>query len=138
MPQEIIKPLVQHALDVAGLYKQNAALHRGLPDRPPRLVVDDSATSPPAPVTIPFVGQPATIPVAPPTQPSMASQLARIGLIVAATLGGGGLGGAALNYWLRPPGQTPPVQPVDPPAATGSLLQYLEDQGYHLPLEDRR
>lgn len=126
---------VQHALDVAQLYKDNCALARGIPQALPRLHIgEDPKPVPPAPVAQTAVQQPQPI-VAQlvDSQPKRTDWIVPTVLTAASLLGGAGLGGIA-TYLLSPRSESTTViqQPQDE-----SLLQYLEDRGLHLPTEKR-
>lgn len=126
---------VQHALDVAQLYKDNCALSRGIPQALPRLRIAEE-TLPPATAQQPIVPQIVTPPpaVQPVDQPvKRGDWILPTALTAASLLGGAGVGGLA-TYLLSPRSDSTTViqQPQD-----GSLLQYLEDKGLHLPPEKR-
>lgn len=130
---------VQHALDVAQLYKDNCALARGIPQALPRLHVGEDPKPQPA-MAIATTVQPLQPHAAQPvvaqlvdSQPKQTDWIVPTVLTVASLLGGAGFGGVA-TYLLSPRSESTTViqQPQD-----ASLLQYLEDQGLHLPAEKR-
>lgn len=131
MSTDIVTPVMQHALDVGRLYLQNATLKQGVPERPGRLYVG------PAPAPANSGGAPAAVEGASPV-PDLAAGLWRRAMLATAAaglLGGAGLGAVALHVLGQ---RSPPPPVVQPGAATpatqhGSLLQYLEDGGFHLP-----
>ena len=140
--------------------RENASVRRAIPWREHDDVPIIPMTSPPVsaiPVEVNVkhdYGTPPSVP-ATPSQPTT-THPAIPAWVKAAILSGGGLlvgaGGLYLvNYLNRPQPQSPPtpivvderpttapllptVDPDIPPTTeTGSLLQYLEDEGYHLP-----
>jgi hypothetical protein len=102
---------------IAKWWLRNAMIRHGHP--PESIPVLDTNPTPP--------------PAATATTASTASTLAKLAIpaLLAATTGAGGL--AAYNWWTSP--SDPPVatQPTTP--NDGSLYQYLEDNGYHLPVK---
>lgn len=137
-------------LRIANLFEQNCALKHGLPKvgGPDRVGADEQPT-PPAVVNITNEIPAATAANESPSPLGATEAVAAAGSLagraapwlVAAALGGGGLAGYGINALLRDDPSpkvvaTPPiVAPTAPPAAPldGSLLQWLEDQGHHLP-----
>jgi hypothetical protein len=127
-------------------------LQRGVPNDPDRIVIDQFKTEQTEPSQ-----QPPSVPVPPapdrvivtpvPTtagpQGSLLSGAFRSLLPLALAAATGGLGSAALGYLFSPKitgpvtNDTTIVRPVQPAVKDGSLLQYLEDKGYHLPPEKR-
>lgn len=135
MPLPIKTAVMQHALDVAQLVKDNSVLKLGLPQKYPRLVIGDDVAAEPA--STPHVSsssvavdvtatQPTT--VAAPVQPlSGWKKWAGIAALAAT-----GLAGAAVAGYLWKPKSTTVIE-----QGKESLLQSLEDRGYHLPPDKR-
>lgn len=137
--------LLQHALNMGDLFAQNAALMRGLPDKPPRPTLRVGPDLPLPPLTLRLetnqplatanaTANPATVaPLPPPAQAAPASGwLKNAAMVAALAAGTGGLGGLA-GYLMQPSstGQTINVQ------SDQGLLQYLQEQGYHLPAKGK-
>ena|SRR3990167_8703568 len=138
--------LIQHALDLGYMFRQNMAVKHGLP-APSRAMFPDAEPDPPQPLTLRLettqplatataTANPAEVsqPPAPPTAPAAPQPTANgwaknAALIAALAAGTGGLGTAA-GYFMRPSesGPTINVQPNDQ-----GLLQWLQENGYHLP-----
>lgn len=145
MSADMKTAVMQHALNMGDLFAQNAALVHGLPDKPPRptlKVTPDgpltlrletnqplaTATATAHPAEVAPTSSPATAPVA----NSASGWLKNAAMIAALTATGGGLGTAA-GYFMRPAGgPTINVQQSDQ-----GLLQYLQEQGYHLPAKGK-
>lgn len=118
----------QHVLNLATAFEDNCRLKNGIPGPSEKLRVGETQAAPPtAPpqVAVPVVSIPAQ-----PAKPSsdLLKNLA-MGTIGLSSLGGLGLG--VFNA-MRPPQTTVIEQPAQP-AQTGSLYQYLQDGGYHVP-----
>lgn len=148
--------LIQHALDLGYEFRQNMALKHGLPE-PSRTILPPSEPPPPAqPVVVrlettqPLATATATAQPQPVTQTPMPSapvaentgELAaapapinwakRAALLAALAAGSGGAGYALSQFAQGDSGPTVNVQ-----AADQSLLNWLQERGYHLPPGNR-
>ncbi len=118
--------IANEALALSHQFRENLALKHGLPkpNGPQRVSLDQPYTAAPAASGSPSPG--ATVPATAKVDKSLVSRVAPW-LLTAAI--GGPLGALAYSALTK---DTPVVeQPKD-----GSLLQYLEDQGFHLPEGD--
>lgn len=119
------------------MFRQNSAMQRGLPNCNPARTV--ASVEPPRqdPPVVNITNQIPAAPAAPSSSPGTVavettSSLARTAApYVLTALGAGGLAAGA-SYFLRD-NPAPPVPVVQPAGNDGSLLQYLQDQGKHLP-----
>jgi hypothetical protein len=137
---EMQTAIVQSALDTAQLFKDNMALARNLPQAS-RIVVDPPREPGPIRVQLesnqPLATATANAPASPIVQAATtagASSLAKTAAIVGLSLlGGGGIAalGTGLGAYMNRPAQ--PAVPVVNVQGDASLLQHLEEQGYHLP-----
>lgn len=132
--------LIQHALDLGYMFRQNMAVKHGLP-APSRAIFPAAEPDPPPPLTLRLettqplaTANPAEVTQSPPAvavvpQPAANGWAKNAALLAALAAGTGGLGTAA-GYFMRPSvsGPTINVQPNDQ-----GLLQWLQEQGYHLP-----
>lgn len=154
MSADVQTAVLNEAFELAHMFRENAALKHGLPNCPAAqrvksLIEADQPDPPPPPV----VNITNNIPARDSTSAADAAQesptpgdygvaSAKSGsllkaaapwLLTAATAGGVGAG---VNYWLR---DKPVVMPSPAPVAQraadqdGSLLQFLQDAGKHLP-----
>ena len=145
MSADVKTALMQHALNVGHAFLQNAMWHRQLPDMPPRPTLKMTPDAPISPLTLRLetnqplatanaTANPATVaPLPPPAQTAPANGwLKKAAAIAALAAGTGGLGGLA-GYLMQPSstGQTINVQ------SDQGLLQYLQEQGYHLPAKGK-
>lgn len=147
MSAEAKRAVIQSALDSAYVFKQNAVLRNALPECPPRQVIPAEPPPDPGPVILrldtggtPLATASAT---AHPSQPSpngtaQAPAADKWGWLkpaligAAATLGGvGGLGG--IYSWLNSSPAPPPSPVVIEQQGEQGLLQWLQEQGQHLP-----
>lgn len=136
---EIEAAVVQHALDCGTTYLRNSHLNRGIPETPARLQVFPGTPQvpPPTPQT------PATAPQTPaPASRPVGWLIPALGVAGSGLLGSGA---TALVLWLAGMigGSAPdiPAIPQEPPAERpgdpGSVLQWLEDNGFNVPPEQR-
>lgn len=137
MMPAIKKAAIDMTMRVADLFAQNCAFKHGLVDRGGPLSID----LPDEKIAPPIVNN--TIEVPPPTiinsttspevganstKPSLASKLAP--LIIGLAAGGAGVG---ITSIFLPPEEAPPPVTLPVEVKEGSLLQYLQDRGQHLP-----
>lgn len=130
MAADVVTPLLQHALDVGQVFTDNACLKNGVTRDPRRYVVGQQPDVP-------------AVAAAPPAtnatnQQSNWPTWAKNAVIGAAALSAGA-GGAGLVKWFssKPATEQPPAV-IEAAPKDGSLLQYLQDRGYHLPPEERK
>ena len=131
------------------MFRENATLKHGLTGCQPAQRISKIEAPPappqPAPVVHVYTPEPAAAPAAPPSSPGTGAavttghSLARtVAPYILTAAGAGGLVAGA-NYLFRDKPDVPPTLPpkveVLPPGSDegGSLLQYLQDQGMHLP-----
>ena len=127
---DLIKSTIGERTRLVRWLRVNASARRGLPTAcdedlpfPEIKVVHENAPSSTPQSTTPVV----------PTVPSTGLPMWAKALLTAGGLALTGGGGAGLTYLL-----TRPVAPVDKPVVpegkpdSGSILQYLQDEGYHL------
>jgi len=127
--------ILQHALDTGHLYHQSCAIKNGLPESPPRQVIEDAK---------PASESPAATAVSSVVAPVKGALLKKALLLGATLFSGAGLGGLAATAAValaRPSAETDvgttataPAVPLDRDA---SLYQYLQDKGLHVPPEKR-
>jgi len=151
--------LIQHALDLGHMFRQNMAIKHGLPE-PSSTMFPVGVSEPPQPLTLRVetnqplatatataAGNPAGMPAAQaqaapvataadpaatPTVPAGTSDWVKRAAIAAAVIGTGGLGAGATYLLTRPSsGNTGPT--INVQAADQSLLTWLQERGYHLP-----
>jgi hypothetical protein len=149
------RAVLQHSLNVADVFVQNAALRNAIPDKPPRPVVAEEPPAAPPELRVVFTGDPiatATATATPaaggpvPGQIELVSEPAakrswlRDGLLLgAAGLGSSGIvaGAITLAAHLFGGDDTPAPSTTIVQQADQSLLQYLQEGGYHLAPEKR-
>lgn len=128
--------ILDERIQLVRWHRQSACQKHGLPFEDQseiRLVIEGNA-QPPAPPAAP----PATpTPVSPATEGGDQSKWGSVpGWVKAAAILAGGAGaGYAANAYFNPIETTVIEQTQQPVEKTGSLLQYLEDHGQHLPPE---
>lgn len=133
MSAEVQTALINEVLEQAHMFRENATLKHGLTGCKPAQRVGTIEQPKQEP---PVVNITNNIPAAPAATPSSSPgtdaavstgrSLARtVAPYILTAVGGAGLAAGA-NYLLRD-NPTPVIQPDD-----GSLLQYLQDQGFHL------
>jgi len=145
MSAEVTTAVLNEAFELSHMFRENAALKHGLPNCPAaqRVKVEDQKTTPevkPPVVNITNNIPANNIPVASdsptPGEPGAvsvpSSSLLRAAAPWLLTAAGAGGIAAGVNYLLA---DKPPVAPAatQPTEQDGSLLQYLEDAGKHLP-----
>jgi hypothetical protein len=135
MSAEVQKAAINEALELSYLFRQNAALHNGLPDCKRNTV---NNLDEPKPVEPPVVNITNQIPSAtaasdPPSSGSTVADTVKSSLLRRAApwlLGGAAtIGGSALSAWWANRDKPAAVEQVN----DGSLLQWLQDNGKHLP-----
>lgn len=138
MTVEPAQAALQHVADVAHIFKQNCVLRNNLPEAPPRLTIgklpalpaQQAAAPAPQPIDTPVATSPTTTTV-PVDAWAWAKKAAVVGAALAA---GGGIPAAVTALW--PKSHTEIVAPAHPNDQSDvSLLQYLQEQGKHLPVE---
>lgn len=137
MSAELKQAVVNETLGISHLFAQNCALKYALPEKP---VKQQVGPLPEAKVEPPVVNITNQIPAAPAANDSPSplgaaaaggKSLVRRAAPFLLTVAGAGLPAAGLSYWLLKDRQ--PVPQVTAPAEKdGSLLQHLEDNGFHL------
>lgn len=146
MSAEIQAAVINEAFELSQMFRQNAALKHGLPECAAAQRIKSLPDQPPPKQEPPIVNVINKLPAADaandsptPGEPGAASVPSSSLLRAAApwlltAVGAGGIAAGA-NYLMRD-------TPVDPPAAArsepqdGSLLQWLQDRGQHLPEGD--
>ena len=130
--------LANEVLEHSHMFRQNAALNRGLPSCSPAQTVSlpDEKPAPPAPPIVHVYTPEASTATATSLQGATgAAPTASRSLLKAAApwlltaAGAGGLAAGA-NYFMKDKPPAPVVQPAD---KDGDLLQYLQSRGAHLP-----
>lgn len=147
MSAEVRTAVVNEALEISNMFKQNCALRHGLPEKPTKQQVGRLTPDPPVQVNVenkipvPEVRIENNIPAAP-----AASNSPSPGATVAAETGkrslvktvapwllsaAAGFGVPPAYWWLTKGEEAPATSPDEP--QDGLLLPWLEDQGRHLP-----
>jgi hypothetical protein len=129
MSVDIDKAAAQHVINLATAFEDNCRLKNGIPGPSEKLRVGEAQAAAPVVVAPPAIPQPA--PASPASDWLKNLAIGSIGLT---SLGGLGLG--AYNA-MRPTGTTVIQQPAPQQPSTGSLYQYLQDGGYHVPPADK-
>ena len=130
MSAAIAEAAVNEALELSWLFRQNAALRHGLPDAKRTggvRSIDDQ--KPPVVNITNNIPPPATTPAATNTATPEVSWIKKAAPYVLAATGAAGATLGA-GYWLLDRDHPQPVQQVP---ADGSLLEYLQQRGAHLP-----
>lgn len=140
---DLASAVVEHALGVGELYRQNMALKNGL-EQPRGVTLRDNPQ--PTPPTRPATAaEPIAAAIPIPDRPWI--EKAAIAALLAASGSGIGLVGyLAGQLGSNPSTPATPVEtrPADPPSTpivsqepqTDQLLGYLQERGYHLPRKD--
>ena len=136
---------MQEQLDLSHQFRANSAMRNGIPNIPPRNVINGDAFVPPAPKPAPPPApqivklmrkrpEPTRQPV-----PSSVPMWAKAALVTS-TLTIGGIGGALISgmgQQAEPPSAQFPSDTIAAPAvngpADGDLLRWLRSQGYDRP-----
>lgn len=113
---------IQHTLDVAQIFKENSVIKQGLPEKPARIVVGEEALQKETAAA-------ASTPAAPPTANHW-PWATTAAVAAGSALLGSGLPSLLASLW---PANSPAVPAVKPATADVSLLQDLQERGYHLP-----
>lgn len=136
MSAEVQTALVNEVLEQAHMFRQNAALQRGLPGCSPARSVGTVERPKQEPPVVNIVNEIPAAVAAPSSSPgTVAVAAANRSLAQAAApyiltaLGAGGIAAGA-SYLMRDTAPPPSVQPA---TNEGSMLQYLQDRGMHLP-----
>jgi hypothetical protein len=131
---DIERAAAQHALNLATAYEDNCRLKNGIPGPAERLRVGETESRPT--VSAP-IASPAPAPILSTQEPAAKSDWLKnavLGTIGLSSLGGLGLG--VMNS-MRPATTTVIEQPAPSQTQHGSLYQYLQDGGYHVPPSDK-
>lgn len=140
MSAELKTAVVNEALGLSNLFAQNCALKHGIPEKPEKQRVGTLEPDPaPAPQVVVIKSETTTdttntpSPGATAAAPDKGSLLRRAApWLLATAIGTGGAGGlAGYVLGLKPGASTPTV--TTPAPNDGSLLQYLQDKGFHRP-----
>ena len=140
MSAELQTALVNEVLDLSHMFKQNCALKHGLPEVNNNRVTKIDPPAKAEPIKVDITNN---IPAAPaaPNSPSPGATVAAdtdqrslvktvAPWLLSAAIGSGVA--APAYWWLFGNNEQPPTTETPQPK-DGSLLQYLEDQGMHLP-----
>lgn len=125
---ELIRPMVQHTLEVGNLFNHNMALKNGLP-QPENVLLDKSPS-----------GASRVLPIAQ-ALPATGSKLLPLALAAATMVASGGVG-AGLATWLL--NRSPPAAAAPTAAARvtieseAGLLSDLQERGFHLDPKENR
>lgn len=142
MSAQVKTAVVNEVLEISNMFKENCALRHGLPTKPAKQRIDGLPEDPAPTVNIHLLREDKAVTANNSPSPgakvadAAKSSLLRRAVPWLLTLGGlgmGGVGGWGLNWLLDKdqPVIVQPSTPATPEAKDGSLLQYLEDGGFH-------
>jgi len=119
----------QHVLNLATAFEDNCRLKNGIPGPSEKLRVGETQVTPTTSPPIVSPPQPAVTPASVADSSDWLKKLA-VGALGVSSLGGLGLG--VFNS-MRPQVTTVIEKPAPTTPQHGSLYQYLQDGGYHVP-----
>lgn len=130
------KAIVGEALKVSQIYRENCALQRGIPTRQSLTQLDEEAAAVPVTQELPSPQQGSPSTSAVDSLQFSWLKAAVVGALVAGGFGGGAVAlDAVVNREPAPASVQVEQQPAPQPPVSGSLYQFLQDNGFHVPPE---